>query len=157
MNPGIIIALVGLAVIAGTRYVSALDRAQTELSVIPKVLLHSANVKGVTMEIQLTVKNPTNATFSVQYPYFNVTYRGTPVVSSDPIDKKFPVKANGTSQVNGIYLTAEYGKLIWTGVELAKAISSGEKVTLQVETLSTVYTAAGQMPFKQTDELVLQR
>ena len=156
MNPGIIIALIGLGIVVGSNYASALDRAQTELSVTPKILVHSFNAKRVTFEIQLLVKNPTNASFSVQYPTFKVLYRGMLVTSTDPSERKFPVKPNSTSQVNGIYLTAEYVKLIWTGVELAKAISSGEKVTLQVETLSTIYTLAGQKSFKQIDDLVLQ-
>ena len=157
MNPAILITLVGLAVLIGTNYASALDRANAELNVTPILKLKDFDAKGVRFEIQLTAKNPTSASFDVQYPYFKITYRGIEVASTNPIDKKFPVKPHSTSQVNGIFLTAQYSKLVWAGIEIEKALVSGEPITFQVDTLSTIYTAVGQMAFKQTDNLVLQR
>ena len=157
MNPGLVIALVGVALLVGTNYASALDRAKAELIVQPAVGKVRMNLSEARVTINLTVKNPTNGSFEVHVPAFNVKYKDTLLASTNPQPSRFPVKAYSTYVVKDIPMTLRYVDLLLAGANLKDDLLSGKPITVQLETLSTIYTPAAAAPFKQIDDLVLQK
>lgn len=157
MNAGVIIALVGLAVLVSTNYASALDRAKTELIVQPAIGTVRVNFSEALVTINLTVKNPTNGTFHVHVPAFAMKYKDSLIASTDPQPARFPVNAYSTYVVKDIPLKFRFVDLLVSGSDLRNDLLNGQPVSVQLEILSTIYTPAGSVPFKQINDLVLQK
>lgn len=157
MNPAILIALVGIGIIAGHNYLSAMNRAKAEIIADVKANIHELTFSGVKINVKILLKNPTTGSCSFLVPTIKVSYKDTVIASTNPTPTKIPIKANSTVSIPDIYLTVDYFKLLTTGLQLSQDLLSSKGASIKVRTLSTIYVLTEQIPFDQTNDFILKK
>src|ERR1700744_3825672 len=65
---------VGAGVIVGVKYFTNIKRAQTQLQIVPSVFIHQLSFEGLTLRVDALLKNPTNAHFTIKYPFIEMMH-----------------------------------------------------------------------------------
>src|ERR1700678_746553 len=97
--------LAGAGVIAGVRYFSNIERAQAELQIVPNMYVHKISLEGLVLRIDALLKNPTNASFTLKYPFIEITHKATLVGSSQVVDKNIKIPAFGQVLIQGMMVS----------------------------------------------------
>src|SRR3569832_2392905 len=62
-------SVVGAGAFAGWTYVKNLKKAQAELEVVPKATIYQLSWDGLTISLEVLLKNPTKGSFSIKFPF----------------------------------------------------------------------------------------
>lgn len=76
---------VGVGIYAGIRYMLGLKRMQDEIEIIPTVNIHKLDLKGLVIKIDVQMKNPTQGTVNLQFPYVKLQYKGIQFIKNLPL------------------------------------------------------------------------
>jgi hypothetical protein len=115
-----------------------LKKLSDELQSIPSAKIHSLNAQGLTIRIDVKLKNPTRNGFKMTYPFLNVLYGKKPMGSSQAVNKVLSIPPNGEVNIEAIMLTFPLMSLLSLAGTLVKSLNSGEAVKLNVKMTATV-------------------
>src|SRR5678815_988994 len=87
--------VLGAGAIAGWSYVKNLKKAQAELQIVPKVSLSQLSWDGLTIKIDVLLKNPTKGSFGVKFPFVTLLYKDCLLYTSDAADERSSVDLGG--------------------------------------------------------------
>lgn len=152
-------ALVGtIALLSGAR----LSRFSKEfiLTVSPRV--HSVSWTGMVLAIDITFKNPTDATLRLKHPTVTAfdslasKQANTPFLSSTVSDAQITIQPNTETRLNPVMLTISLldFSLLKTAFDLASKYIAGQAITLYVRALTQVN---GTVPVVQESQSTFQR
>src|SRR5215813_2921585 len=94
------ITLIGGGLIAGYSYYVKMKKTSAELEVIPDAGIHSLNWDGITIRLNLLLKNPTKGSFSIKFPFIKLIYKGAMIGSSEVVNKDIEIPAFGQAKVD---------------------------------------------------------
>ena len=66
--------LVGAGLYAGYNYYVNMKKTQAELEVVPEASIDSVNLSGITIRLDLLLKNPTKGNFKMKFPFIKIKY-----------------------------------------------------------------------------------
>ncbi len=89
-------------VITGYSYYLKMKRTQAELEVIPDARLQQVNLDGITIRIDLRLKNPTKGSLSIKFPFVKLTYRDSLIGSSQVVNQDIKISAFGQAKIEKI-------------------------------------------------------
>lgn len=138
----IIGAVGGAALIgAGVIFIPPLlktNNAAPDLDAIPSAMLHKVGLDGITIRLDVKVKNPTEANFKMKYPYFRLKYKGDSIGTSQSINQDVAMKQMGEANFNNILLNIPLFSSLTSAVSLVKAAMAKEEINLEVEVMTHI-------------------
>lgn len=147
----------GAGAIAGWSYVNNLKRTVAELEVIPKVSLYQLSLDGLTIKVDVLLKNPTKGSFSVKFPFVKILYKDTTIGSSQVIDKDIRIPPYGEAMIDKIMVRIPVTGMFSTVYSLVKSLNSKEPVKLVLKTISTIDLGWSKVPYENNTEVTLKK
>ena len=150
-------SLVGGGLIAGYSYYLKMKRTQAELEVIPDAKIYEVNWNGITIQIDLLMKNPTKGSFSIKFPFVKLIYKGAMVGSSEVIDKDIKIPAYGQAKIDKILVNIPIMSIFTVSASILKAIQSGEQISVTATLITTIDLGFVKAPFEESHEVILKK
>jgi hypothetical protein len=115
-----------------------LKSASVSLDVVPRALLHKIDFTGVTIRIDVQLKNPTSAVFKMKYPYVHLSYKGSTIGTSQSINQDIGMVGFGEANINGIIFHIPMISLLSVLGGLLKGIQNNEEIKLDITTMTHI-------------------
>jgi hypothetical protein len=148
---------IGGGLIAGVSYFLRLRRTSVELETVTTVIVHKLDLKGISLRVDATLKNPTKSKLSIKFPFVRLVQNDTVIGSSQVIDQNIEIPPFGEARVEKIMIQVPLSGIFSIGAALAKSLQSGEAVKLLVKILTTIDLGWKQLPYEKTDEVTLRK
>lgn len=148
---------IGGGLIAGVTYLLRLNRTNINLETVPTVKVHKIELSGVTIRIDLHLKNPTNGRFKIKFPFVKLVRKNTTIGSSQVVDKDITIPPFGESVITQIMVKIPMLSLFSSSGGMIQDLQSGNPVKLEVKTISTIDLGWKKFPYEKTDEVTLKK
>ena len=150
-------SVIGVGAIAGWTYVKNLKKAQAELEVVPKASIHQLSWDGLTIRLDVLLKNPTKGSFSIKFPFVKLLYKETVIGSSEAIDKEIKIPAFGQAMIDKVLVQIPMTNVFSTVFTLVKTLIGGDSATLAIRTLTTINLGIIKLPYENKQEVQLKK
>lgn len=142
--------LVGIAA-----FLWKLRRIQINLEAIPTASIYKVSLSGVTIRVDVLLKNPTKGSFSIKFPFIKLKYKGQVIGSSQVTNKDIVIPAYGEVMIDRIMIDIPLTSAFSVISSLIKSIQSKDKISMTVTILSIAMSGGLSMPFNKDFELTL--
>ena len=149
--------LIGAGVITGYSYFLKMKRTQAELEVIPDARLDQVNLDGITVRIDLLLKNPTKGSFSIKFPFVKLKYKDSLIGSSQVINQDIKIPAYGQAKIEKILVNVPMLSIFSVSSSVLKAIQSKEEVKITATLITTIDLGWTKLPFEESHEVTLKK
>ena len=146
---------IGGGLIAGIVYLFRLKRTSEELETETTVSVQKLDLKGLSLKMDITLKNPTRTGFKVKFPFVKVYYKNSLIGSSQVIDKDVEVPSFGQVWASNITIQIPSTSLLSIGASLTNLLK-GQNLDFTVKTVSTIDLGVAQKPYERTDDFTLK-
>lgn len=150
-------ALLGLGTVAGLTYVKHLKQASQELQVIPKVSVYNLSWTGLTLRVDVLLKNPTKGSFSIKFPFVKLLYKDTLIGSSAPIDTDIKIPAFGQAAIEKILVQIPMSSVFSVVFNLIKALNNNEAATITVTSFTTINLGWITLPYENKADVTIKK
>ena len=150
-------SVIGIGAVAGWTYVKNLKKAQAELEVVPKASIHQLSWDGLTIRLDVLLKNPTKGSFSIKFPFVKLLYKETVIGSSEAIDKEIKIPAFGQAMIDKVLVQIPMTNVFSTVFTLVKTLIGGDSATLAIRTLTTINLGIIKLPYENKQEVQLKK
>ena len=147
----------GAGVIAGVGFIKRLRQAQSEMEIIPTANLYSLNWEGVTIRVDVLLKNPTRGSFSIKYPFIKLIYKGTTIGSSQAVNKDIKIAAFGEAKVEKILVQIPVTSVFSVVFALVKSFHNKEPVKLTIKSTTVVDIGITSIPYQSEQEVTVKK
>lgn len=147
----------GALAIAGWSYANNLKRAAAELKVVPKVSLYQLSWDGLTIKVDVLLKNPTKGSFSVKFPFVTLLYKDTTIGSSQALNKEFKLPQFGEVLIEKIMVQIPMTSAFSVVFTLIKALFNKEVVKLTLRTLTHINLGWIVLPYDTQQEVTIKK
>lgn len=147
--------VVGGALIGGGYLLMKFSRISAELETVPTLKIHKLDLSGLTIRVDVQLKNPTNNSFKIKFPFIKLLYKGTTVGSSQLLDKDIVIPAFGEAVINQIMIKIPTLSLFSLSGSLIKAVQNKQPIQVEVRTLTTIDVGFKQVPYTKSELLTL--
>ena len=151
------ITLIGGGLIAGYRYYVTMKKTSAELEIIPAASIYAVNWEGITIRLDLLLKNPTKGSFTVKFPFVKLTYKGTTVGSSQVVNQDIKIPAFGQAKIEKLLVNIPVLSIFSVSTSILKAVQSKELVTITATLITTIELGVVSMPFEESHEIILKK
>ena len=149
--------MLGAGVIAGVGYVKRLRQAQGDMEIIPTANLYSLNWEGVTIRIDVLLKNPTKGSFSIKFPFIKLIYKGTSIGSSQAVNKDIKITPFSEVKVENIMVRIPVTSVFSVVFALVKSFHNKEPVKLTIKTTTVVDIGITSIPYQSEQEVTVKK
>ena len=160
---------IGIGAFFGGRYILSLNRARHKVLTIVTGKKDKITAQGISILLSYNIKNPTRANMKMTAPLIKLLFNGKLLASSTMQDVDIPLSAKDSSGRIDIKAFKETGEITtkvlipWLSVlsispQLMTRLQSqdpNDKIKLEIETISQVYTLAGDYPLEETTTIEL--
>lgn len=150
----IAVAVVGGGLLAMT-YMKRLQRTQAELIIEPAASIYSIQLEGLTIRVDVLVKNPTSGTFGIQFPFISLKYNGKYIGSSSPVNKEIKLPPYGEAKFDKIMLKIPLGGVFDVVSSMVEHLQNKTKVVLEIKTITEANLGWKRMPFENIQSVQL--
>ena len=154
---------IGIGTFFGGKYLLSLNRARHKILTIVTAKRDKINAQGISVLLSYNIKNPTRANMKMRAPLIKLLFNGKLLASSTMQEVDIPqsVKdADGRIVIKAFKETGQITTKIqipWLSVlsvspQLLTRLQSQDannKIKLEIETISQVYTLAGDYPLEE--------
>ena len=148
----VLFGVLGAAGIAGGAYLFNLSRLSAELEVVSKAAIHKVTLSGLTIRIDVTLKNPTGGSINVKFPFVKLLYSETTLGSSEVRDQNFDLAKFAEKTLDPIYITLPFMSLASSAPALLKEYRSTGKFDLVIKIVTTLNNT---IPFSKTQNITI--
>jgi hypothetical protein len=149
--------LIGAGIYAGYSYYVKMKKTQAELEVVPDASISSIDLKGITIRLDLLLKNPTKGSFKMKFPFIKIKYKDTLVGSSQVVDKDITIPAFGQVKIEKILVNIPMMSIFSISMTLLKAIKEKQDVTITATFITTIDLGWTTLPFEESHEVTLKK
>lgn len=145
------------ALIGGTVYIIRLNKMNAELETVPMVQVHKLDLTGLTLRVDVQLKNPTRTPLKIKFPFIKLVYKTTTVGSSQVIDKDISIPAFGEAVIEKMMIRVPLMNIFSLSGSLIRALQNKEPVKLDVKTISSIDLGWKQIPYSKSDTITLSQ
>jgi hypothetical protein len=150
-------AIVGGSMLAGIGYYLSIRKTTAHLEVIPSASVHAINLNGLTLRLDLELKNPSANSFSIKFPYLKLLFKGALIGTSQVLNKDITIPAYGQTRIEKIFVNVPLAGLFNVASSLIKSIQSKEAVVINATMITTINTGFVNIPFQEDHELTIKK
>ena len=156
-----IMAITGIgAAVAGIVWFSKramnLTNTKAELDTVINPRVHSIDLKGIVVRVDVKVKNPKKTGFTMTFPYVKILYGDSVVGSSNAVDKKIAIPGYGEAMVEAIMIQITPLSLLGTAFNLLKEVVMQGKTALFKAVVTSDVQIANNITYPYRDETTFQ-
>lgn len=148
---------VGTAILAGATWLLRLNKTAVSLEVVPTAKIHKIEFNGVSIRVDVQLKNPTRSSFKMKYPFIKLSYKEESIGSSQVVNQDIVLPAFGEAQIENILIKIPLLNLFTSAGKVFTAINNNEAIQLQIDTLTTIDIGIKKIPFTKTDKISLRK
>lgn len=148
---------IGAGIVGTAGYLLKMKKTSAELEIVSTAKVQKLNLSGLTIRVDVQLKNPTKGTLSMKYPFVKITYKGATIGSSQSINKDIKIPSFGEAMIEEIMIQVPITSLLSLGLDIVKALKGTEAIKLQVKTLTYVDLGFKSMPFEKIDDIILKK
>ena len=149
--------VLGAGAIAGWSYINNLKKAGAELIVLPKATLRQLSWGGLTIQVDVLLKNPTKGNFSVKFPFVKLLYKDTTVGSSQAVNKEIKVPAYGEVLIDKILVQIPLTSAFSVVFSMIKALFNKEAVMLTIRTMTHINLGWVVLPYENKTDVTIKK
>lgn len=150
-------SVLGVGAWAGWSYLKNLKTAGAELEVQPKASIYKLDWNGLTIRLDVVLKNPSKASFSIKTPFVKLLYKDTVMGSSTPVDKEIKLPAYGQVLIEKVMVQIPMVNVFSVAFTLIKTLIGGGSVTLTVRTLTTINLGIIKLPYETKQDITIKK
>jgi len=143
----------GICVVAlgfGTAYILKMKRLSDELETTTSVMIHKVNLTGIELRVSVTLKNPTQGTLRLKYPFVKFINKDKVFATSEIKNSDITIPAFGQIDVEPIFIQLGFISMASVAPELLKQYRSTGQLELVVKTITTIND---KVPYTKTDTI----
>jgi hypothetical protein len=148
---------VGAGVVAGITYLARLRQTGADIQSIAKVSVFKLDLNGLTLRVDVTLKNPTRTKFAIKFPFVSLSYKGNLLGSSQSVNQDITIPAYGQAVAEKIMIQIPGLKLLTLTGGFFKSLQSGEPLQIDSVTSTTINLGIKQIPYKKTETITLKK
>ncbi len=133
--------LAGGVIIGGIIFIPKLIKlknASPELDVVPTAKIHKLDFTGLTIRIDVQLKNPTTASFKMKYPYIRLSYNGSVIGTSQSVNKDIEMPGLGEANITQIMMHVPITSVLSMAGALLKAVQNNTEVKVDIQTVTHI-------------------
>jgi hypothetical protein len=127
-----------------------------DMEVIPDLKIHQLNLQGLTLRLDVQLKNPTKTELKIKYPFIKLLYQNVSIGSSQSINKDIVIPRRGETVIDGIYVKIPLLSVFTTASKLIQSLLKGEQIMLKVITQSSILLLGNYQSFTKETELPIK-
>lgn len=151
-----IISGIGAGLVGLATYASRLSKASTNSETVVKANIHSIKLEGITIRIDVQIKNPSSVGFKIKYPFVKAMFKDSIIGTSQVIDKTITIPKNGEVNVEGIMILVPFTGLFSVGAGLLKALTQNDSAVITVKTITNVDLGWKKLPYEKSTDITLR-
>lgn len=136
IGTGIAALLGGIA--WGISYLMGKKKVGDKLDTVTTALVHSLKLNGLTLRIDVMMKNPTEGTLTIKQPYVKVLYENKVIGTSQIQDKVIEIVKYGAKPIEPIFLTIPATGLLTLGDGLFKVLMKKQPAKITTITITSI-------------------
>lgn len=144
----LICAGLGAGALAGWSWIRSLKRAKDQMEVVPSAKVQELSVKGLTVRVDVKIKNPSKGSFSIRYPFLKLLHKGTTIGSSQALPRQIKIPANGEVMIEGIMVSIPALNIFSVGYSLVKSLLQKQPSELTIQVISAVSIGPIESPYE---------
>jgi hypothetical protein len=147
---------IGAGVIALISYVSKLKRTSAQLESVATANIHSIKFDGLTVRIDVTLKNPTESSLKIKYPFVKILFDEKVIGTSKLFDKDITIPKHGEAKISGIMINVPATGLLSLGGGIFNLLVKKQDAPIFVKTITTIDLGWKKIPYEKTDNNTLK-
>ncbi|MDO9185882.1 MAG: hypothetical protein Q7W13_07715 [Bacteroidia bacterium] len=149
--------LIGAGVVVTGGYLFKMSRTSANLETEIKAKIHKLDLSGITVRIDAKIKNPTEGSLKIKYPFVKLSYKGDTVGSSQAINQNITIPEFGEANIEAIMIHIPLIGLLSVAIDLANSIKSGAGVKIGIKIITTIYTTFSSFPYEYEQEQIVKK
>ena len=149
--------VLGAGAIAGWSYVANLKKAGAELQVVPKASLYQLSWEGLTIKVDVLLKNPSKGSYSVKFPFVSLLYKDTVVGSSQVQNKELKIGQYSEVLIDSILIQIPVISAFSVVLTLIKALYNKEAVALTIRTITHINLGWVVLPYETKQPITIKK
>lgn len=154
IGTGITAAIGGI--IWAVSYLKGMKNTGDKLDTLTSAMIHSIKLNGLTLRIDVILKNPTEGTLTIKQPYVRVLYENKLIGSSQIQNKIIKIGKYGTQAIDPIYLTIPATGLLTLGDSLFKVLIKKQPAKITTVTVSSILIGGKYITYEKSDTITLK-
>ncbi len=151
-----LISCIGAGVVGLVTYGSRLNKASNNLQTVVKTNIHSVKLDGLTLRVDVQIKNPSSVSFKIKYPFVKILFKDAVIGTSQVINKNITIPKNGEINVEAILINIPITGIFSIGGGLIKLLLQKQPAVVTVKTISTVDLGWKKLPYEKSDDFTLK-
>lgn len=151
------ILLGGAGLFFGGRYLMQMNRLENELETVITAKIHKLSLSGITLRVDVQLKNPTKGKIKMNYPFVKILHDGKTIGSSQSVNQEVEIPSFGEARIEAVMIELPYSQLLLNAWNMAQLIQEGKPVAVQVKVLSSLKMLWGDQPYEEVKEITLKQ
>lgn len=151
------ILLGGAGLFFGGRYLMQMNRLENELETVITAKIHKLSLSGITLRVDVQLKNPTKGKIKMNYPFVKILHDGKTIGSSQSVKQEVEIPSFGEARIEAVMIDLPYSQLLINAWNMVQLIQDGKPVTVQVKVISSVKMIWGDQPYEEMKEVTLKQ
>jgi hypothetical protein len=148
--------LIGTGVVLTGGYLLQMRRTSANLETEISAKIHSIKLSGILIRIDAKLKNPTNGTLKLKYPFVKLIYKGSTIGTSQVVNQDITLPAYGEANIESILINIPLTGILSVAMDLLKSLKTGAGITVVIAIITTIYTAFSTLPYEYKIEQVVK-
>ena len=148
---------VGIGLIAAYSYARGITRAQAQLQIVPNVRIHKLGLDGLTFRVDALLKNPTQAGFSIKFPFIEIVHKGVLVGSSQVINSDVKIPPFGQVMIEGLMVNIPVVSLATTVYDIINALLNHQPEVFTIGVITTVSLGWTSVAYEHKQDFTFQK
>ena len=149
--------LIGAGVVLTGGYLFKMSRVSASIETETAAKIHKFDLSGITIRVDAKIKNPTDGSLKIKYPFVKLSYKGDTIGSSQSIDQDITISKFGEANIEAIMINIPLTGIFSVAMDLLKALKSGMGVKIGVKIMTTIYTPFSSFPYEFEQEQILKK
>lgn len=147
---------IGAGILLGGGYLIRMSRTSANLEIEVGSQILSLKLSGITVKVNAKIKNPTDGSLKIKYPFLKLIYKGETLGSSQVVNQNITIPAFGEANIEGMIINVPLSGIFSIGMDLLKSLKTKEGVKVIVKVITTIYTTFSSLPYESEIEQVLK-
>lgn len=148
---------IGTGIYAFGNYLFRLRRTSAELETVTGIKIHKLDWSGLTVRVDVQMKNPTNTKLKIKFPFVKLLYKEVTIGSSNPQNRDIEIPPFGEAVAEKIMIEIPLRSIFSASAGMVNSLVNGETVKLKSKTISEVDLGWKKLPYEKTEEMVLKK
>ena len=148
--------LIGTGVVITGGYLLKMSRTSANIETEIKAKIHSLKLSGLTIRVDAKLKNPTDGTLKLKYPFVKLSYQNSTIGSSQVVNQNITIPSFGEANIEGVMINIPLTGIFSVAMDLLKSLKTGAGIKVMIKVVTTIYTTFSTIPYEYEVEQTLK-